>query len=268
MKITFIGGGNMGGAIVRGMVASNEYAASNITVVDLDTQKLNKLSQIGVNTAHDIADLQADIIVIAVIPQAFDSVLPVLAQNKRLCETAIFVSIAAGISINYIKTKLGSDAKVVRAMPNAPSEIGRGMTAVSRCDKIGSAEFNSVVRIFASVGDCVEVDEKQMDAVVALNGSSPAYVYMLIEAMIEAGVQNGVDENVAKKLACATIAGTANMALSAKESLTELCQMVCSPNGTTIEAVKILKEKKFNEIVIEAMNACSKHSNIYVEQKN
>jgi pyrroline-5-carboxylate reductase len=265
MKITFIGGGNIGGAIVRGMVASNKYAACNITVVDLDTQKLKELSQIGVNTAHSMTDLQGDIIVIAVIPQALDSVLPVLAQNKQLCETAIFVSIAAKVSINYIKTKLGSNAKVVRAMPNAPVEIGQGMTAISRCDKISSVEFDNVMRIFASVGDYVEVNEKQMDAVVALNGSGPAYVYMFIEAMIEAGVQNGVDESTAKKLACSTIAGAANLALNAKENLAELRQMICTPNGTTIEAVKILKEKRFNEIVIEAMNACSrKNSNIYV----
>lgn len=254
MKIGFIGAGNMGSAIINGLVASNNAKSTDIYAYDLDKSKLDAL---GVNTNCDIDDICeiCDVVILAVKPQVFPKLLPEIKNVKP-----VFVSIAAGISINFIKTNLPQGARVVRAMPNTPALIGKGVTVLSPDKSVSKEETENVKSIFDSVGITEIADEKLMDAVVAASGSSPAYVYMLIEAMADAAVSEGLPRQMAYNICAAAVEGSASMVLKTGKHPGELKDMVCSPGGTTIDAVSSLEADGFRASIINAMNKCSEKS--------
>lgn len=256
IKIGFIGAGNMGFAMMKGAI--QKFGKDSIAFTDASMERMEMVRQ-ELDIPYALSNLdclsQSEIIVLAVKPQYYDDVLNdflnVQGNNK------IFISIAPGIKINYLKEKLGSATKIVRAMPNTPAMVLAGMSALSFSeDDFTVEDKNNIFEFFNSFGETVELNEKQMDMVVPISGSAPAYVFMLIEAMADAGVLCGLPRAIAYQMAAQTVMGSAKMVLETKEHPGVLKDAVCSPGGTTIEAVRKLEETGFRSSIIEAMKVC------------
>lgn len=268
MKIGFIGAGNMGTALIKGYIRANSEAIEPVFVYDINEASTKSLeSEKGITICKTIEDLvdSSDILIIAVKPNVFsealDDIVSVANWNNK-----VLVSIAAGISMEYIRNQCkaisgftGEDedfiCKVVRIMPNTPALIGEGMSAVTKNQAVTKEEFEKVMDIFCSVGKAEEVDENLFDCVTGVSGSAPAYVYMFIEAMADGAVSLGMNRKQAYVFAAQTVAGSANMILKTNTHPGELKDKVCSPSGTTIEAVEVLEEKAFRSAVISAVKA-------------
>ena len=264
MKLGFIGGGNMAFAIAGGVTDAGIIASSDIVVNDTDCNALAKFELMGTRISVDIASVtDCDYIILAVKPFIIPVVLEKLKNDyKEDIENAVFISIAAGISVDFIKEKLGFDAKVVRVMPNTPALVGAGMSVIAKAlSPVTYEEFENVKKIFDSVGETEVMNEDMLNAVIALSGSSPAYVFMLIEAMADGAVRDGIARNTAYKLAAQSVLGSAKMVLETKKHPGELKDMVCSPKGTTIEAVAQLEESGFRNAIISAMKKCTDKAN-------
>ena len=260
--ILVIGTGNMGSALISGMLDSEVYSSNQILVYDIDKIKVEKLvEKHGIISGTNIVKLvkEANVIIMAVKPDIIDTVtkdIKSFIDNEK-----IVISIAAGKDIKSIKKVLGKESKIVRVMPNTPALIREGMSAISVCKNINEKDKEIVNKIFKSVGKVEYLDEKLMDAVIALSGSSPAYVFMFVEAMADAAVLAGIPREISYKMAAQTVMGSAKMVLETGMHPGVLKDQVCSPGGTTIEAVKILEEKGFRSAVIEAMSECTRKAN-------
>jgi pyrroline-5-carboxylate reductase len=260
MKLGFIGTGNMGGAIIRGYIAAKSADAKPSDLVaafDKDGNKLAALAAgLGIDTKDSIPALAgaAEAVVLAVKPNNFEEVLPVLAPE--LAQPQIVISMAAGISIAYMESFLGADRKIVRIMPNTPAMVGSSMTAVSRNANVTDSEFASVLDVFKSIGRATGVDESLMDVVTGLSGSSPAYVYMFIDALAKCAAANGIDDPLkAREFAAQAVLGAAKMVLETGVDPVTLRENVCSPGGATIEAVNRLFANGFEQNIAEGMQA-------------
>ena len=260
IKLGFIGCGNMATAIIGGAVSSEFIAGENIFVFDVDGEKANALNEkYGVNicdSAESVAE-NTDVTVLAVKPQVFSTVLPQIKDAVAEKGTAI-ISIGAGKTLNFIGSFLDDDAKIVRVMPNTPALVLEGMTVISENDgTLTDDEFYGVIDIFNSVGKTKVLKESQINTVIGISSSSPAYVYMLIEAMGDAGVRDGLTRDDAYYLAAQAVLGSAKMVLESGRHPGELKDMVCSPKGTTIEAVSELEKRGFRTAIIEAIKKCN-----------
>ncbi len=254
MKIGIIGGGNMARAILLGLLA-NKTKAEDIFVADKDEKKLTELQRFGIKVGNNEDALKyGEVIILAVKPDVYPVILPQCMGFDKL-----FISIAAGISISYIKSVLGESARVVRVMPNTPALVSSGMTAICR-DGASESDISVAVKIFSAVGEISVLDEKHIDAVVGVSGSGPALVFTLIEAMADGGVLKGLTRQDALKLAAQTVLGSAKMVLETGNHPAHLRDMVCSPGGTTIEGVAALEECGFRSAVIKAVAACAEKS--------
>ena len=256
LKIGFIGAGNMGSAIIKG-IASPEFK-KNIMVYDIDSAKLSILqTDTGVNITDSIEKITkfSDLIILAVKPDIIANLASGLNNYN-----GIIVSIAAGISINSLRKNAGTDKKIVRAMPNTPVTTGSGMTVISPSDNIGSDEINQVISIFSSVGEVLVMNEKHMNAVTAISGSGPAYIFTVIQAMADAGVKLGIPRPEALLLSGQTILGSAKMFLDKKENPIILRDKVTSPGGTTIAALHVLEKAGFSGIIIDAIETAEKRA--------
>ena len=255
-KIGFIGMGNMGYAMLKGALAA--FSTSDIIFSSPDREKCERISsETGVRFAESNAECgnNAKYIVLAVKPQMYPTVLKNIVNV--VTEESVIISIAPGITIASIKNALGSNIRVVRAMPNTPALVGEGMTGVSyNKDEFSFEQRDVVDRFFNSFGKVVYVDEKLMDVIVCASGSSPAYVYMFIEAMADAAVLQGMPRDKAYKLVAQTVLGSAKMVLETNEHPGVLKDKVCSPGGTTIAGVAALEEHNFRNAVIKATDAC------------
>jgi len=270
LNIGFIGTGKMGSAIARGIALSGKIAPEKVRVYDVDSQKTKALQdELNVSVEKSIEDLikNSDIIVLAVVPSIVKSVLE---PHKGLFNNnKILVSIAAGVPIKVFKTLLGDKAKIVRTMPNRPALIGKGITLISfESGTISEEEYNTIKCLFESVGKVELMNENLMDEVIALTSSSPAYVFMLIEAMANAAVLRGIPSNMAYKLAAYAVSGSAQMVLETGKHPAELKDEICTPAGTTIEAVKTLEKHNFRYAIIEAMEECTKKAKSISEKYN
>ncbi|MCM8900812.1 pyrroline-5-carboxylate reductase [Caldicoprobacter algeriensis] len=256
-RLGFIGAGNMASAIMRGIIACGIVHPNNIYAFDVDLDKLNRLSaELGICTAKDNCQVvsNSDIVILAVKPNTYSKVL--LEIKDCLEERHILISIAAGISVDFIKQLIGGRCKVVRTMPNTPALVGEGMTALCTNHELSPKELKAVKDILHSLGKVEEVSENLMDAVTAVSGSGPAYVAMFIEAMADGGVLAGLPRDLAYRMAIQTVIGTARLLSEWGKHPGELKDMVSSPGGTTIEAVRQLEKQGFRGAVIEAVNAC------------
>jgi pyrroline-5-carboxylate reductase len=258
-KIGFIGTGVMGTAMIKGIISANIVNPSEIYVFDSDKQKLQVLSgELELCAVSDSVDLvkKCDYIVLAVKPNVvkvvLDEIKEVFSGDKLL------ISIAAGIPLKTYKSVLGEDKKIIRALPNTPAVIGEGMTLISFDDCVKSDDINDAVEILSALGKVECMDEKLMSEVVALTSSSPAYIFMLIEAMADAAVLSGIPRQTAYRLASQAVSGSAKMVAETGKHPGELKDQVCSPAGTTIEAVAALEKNGFRNSIIEAMNECTK----------
>lgn len=260
MKLGFIGSGNMCGAIVDGIVKSG-YNPNDITVSGIEQAQLDMfMEKYEVLTASDNAAVTADsdVVFLCVKPNIIYSVIDEI--KDYVSEKTIIISIAAGQSVEKLCGAFGKKVKLIRLMPNTPALVGEGMTAMTPNENISEEETKLVKNLLDSFGKTEIVPEKLMDAVTAVSGSSPAYVFMFIEAMADAAVMGGMPRKQAYTFAAQAVLGSAKLMLETGLCPGELKDMVCSPAGTTIEAVASLEKDGFRSSVIEAMRACMEKS--------
>ncbi len=259
-KTGFIGAGNMATAIIDGLLRSDPSCASDISVFDVIPEKLDIMAKKGVNTSSSVSEVTrlSDIIVLAVKPQNYAEVLAEV--KKTVTQNKVIVTIAAGISTDYISKTIECDCPMVRVMPNTPLLLGVGASALSRRN-ISDEDFEYVYRMFANGGVAEILDESQMNSVIAVNGSSPAYVYLFAKAMTDYAKSQGIDEEKALRLVCATLKGSAEMLEHSGDTAEVLIKKVSSPGGTTLKALEKLEEKDFYNGIIEAMAACTDRAN-------
>lgn len=255
-KFGFIGMGNMGYAILKGLLA--EHGPDEITFSERDREKAEDISaRTGVepSAGNRACAACAKYVVLAVKPQQLKAVIGDI--RDVVAEGQIVISIAPGYAIADIKEMFGKNCRIVRAMPNTPALVGEGMTGVCYDSARYSPEEQETVRgFFASFGKMEIVEEKLMDAVVCVSGSSPAYVYMFIEALADSAVKYGLPRAVAYEMAAQTVLGSAKMVLETGEHPGRLKDQVCSPGGTTIAGVAALEEFGLRNAVIKAGDAC------------
>jgi pyrroline-5-carboxylate reductase len=258
-KLGFIGAGNMARALIQGVLEAELYRPSEIWVADtVAEQRRRILRRYGVGSAGANQDLVrgSKIVVLAVKPQVLPSVLEesrVAAARRQL-----FVSIAAGVPLRRVEAALGAGVRVVRAMPNTPALLGKGMSVLARGTNATDRDLQRALRIFRSVGDAMAVEEEALlDPVTGLSGSGPAYVYRFAEALIEAGVRQGLEARVASRLAFRTLEGASAMLLHAGMGPRELREMVSSPGGTTLAGLAALESSGFAAAVDRAVAAAT-----------
>lgn len=261
MKIGFIGTGNMGTGIIKGLVNSSFVSAQNINIFDLDKVKVeNLIKEYGVQALNNENEVvkNSNIIILAVKPHIYPIVLEKV--KNEISKDTIILTIAAGFSLEKVENIIGNDKKIVRTMPNTPAQVLEGMTAVSFNKNINQEEKEIIFKLLNSVGKSIEIEEKLMHTYTGISGSLPAYVYIFMEALADGGVLEGMPRDKAYEIVAQTVLGSAKMLLDTKKHPGQLKDEVCSPGGTTIEAVKVLENGNFRGTVIEAVVACTEKS--------
>lgn len=257
MKLGFIGLGNMatamiGGVLKKQLLKPEEIIASSRTKQSADKAKTSYGIAIC-ETNTEVASA-ADVLILAVKPQVYPDVIKEIRDSVK--EGAVVVSIAPGKTMDWLAELFQKTLPIVRCMPNTPALVMEGCTGVCRNEAVSDQQMQQVLQILESFGKAMEVPEKLMDTVVGVSGSSPAYVFMFIEAMADAAVMDGMPRAQAYEFAAQAVLGSAKMVLETKMHPGQLKDMVCSPGGTTIEAVRVLEEKGLRSAVIEAQKAC------------
>jgi len=262
MKIGFIGVGNMGSAIVNGYLLSGEKTDAKVFLFDTDTAKMQSLKEIGCFQCESIEELvkNSALIVIGVKPNTFESVLPEIA--KAYTPDKVLISIAAGITIKAMEQFIGANAKIIRTMPNTPAMVCEAMTAICRNENITDDEMKKARYIFEKIGKVCEIPEELIHCAIGVSGSSPAYTYMYIDALTQAAIENGMDKEQALISAAQSVLGAAKMVLETGISPEQLRINVCSPGGTTIEAVHKLQADNFEGIVKAGFQAAVEKSKL------
>jgi len=261
MKIGFIGTGNMGSAMMGGIISSGMVEATDVMATDIFQAALDRISEeFGVHTSTNNRDAVefADIIFLAVKPQFLAKVVDGIKDMDF--SDKLVVSIAAGQSLERLTGMFGKELKLIRVMPNTPALVGEGMSALSPNELVSEDEAATVLKLFEAFGQAETIPERLQDAVVGISGSSPAYVYMFIEALADGAVAEGMPRTQAYKFAAQAVLGSAKMVLETGEHPGVLKDAVCSPGGTTIEAVAALEAAGFRSAVIEAERICIEKS--------
>lgn len=259
MKLGFIGCGNMASAMIGGIINNKICSAEDIIASDAYEPALSKAKEnlrIKVSTDNKEVAAQSDIIFLSVKPQFYESVITELKDTIK--DSQIIVTIAPGKTLSWLGDNFGKSVKIVRCMPNTPALVCEGITGVCYNELVTKEELDTVCKILGGFGKVEVLSEHLMDVVVSVSGSSPAYVFMFIEAMADAAVADGMPRAQAYKFAAQAVYGSAKMVLETGKHPGELKDMVCSPGGTTIEAVRVLEKEGFRSSVIEAMKACTK----------
>lgn len=262
-RIGLIGPGNMGLAIIKGLLKSQIAAPAQITIFGRHPEQLKTLNEtMGTQIAHSEqqAAQDKDILFLAVKPYA---ILPVLEKIKSsLSSDTVIISIAAGVTIADMEGVLGDSHKIIRVMPNTPVLVNEGMCSLSENNNVTAEELATISSMFNRLGVAEVLPESLIHAVVGASGSAPAYVFMFIEAIADAAVLSGMPRAKAYTFAAQAVLGSAKMVLESGKHPGELKDMVCSPGGTTIEAVKVFEEKGFRGAVIDAVTACINKSKL------
>lgn len=257
-RIGFIGMGNMGSAMLKGCL--NTFKKEDILFTDANSERMVTVSkETGVSFVESNAELANNVkyVILAVKPQFFSQVLKNIEHVVK--KDHVVISIAPGISIEQLRDVLGYDVRIVRAMPNTPALLCEGMTGVCYDANLFTFEEKETIgNIFGAFGKYRIVDERLMSAVTCASGSSPAYVYMFIEAMADGVVKQGLPREMAYEMVSQTVLGAAKMVLETGKHPGELKDMVCSPGGTTIAGVAALEENGFRNSIIKACDACFK----------
>lgn len=252
-KIGFIGMGNMGQAMLKGMF--NSFQKDDISFTE-KSQKIteNISSNFGIKYFRNIENIleKSKYIFLTIKPQIYESILK--DMKDLISENHIIITVAPGFSIEKVKTIIGKNIKIVRSMPNTPALVGEGMSVLSFSnDNFSNIEMKEIQTMFYSFGEVEIIEEKLMNSIVPISGSSPAYVYMFIEALADGGVSMGLPRKLAYKLAAQTVLGSGKMVLDTSLHPGILKDNVCSPGGTTIEGVASLEENGFRSSIIKAM---------------
>lgn len=257
-KVGFIGCGNMAGAVIGGIINAGALAPGDIIASAASEESRAKAgAAYDIKTTADNSEVarQSDLIFLAVKPHQLAGVVREIAPE--VSAKKVVVSIAAGVGLKSLEGWFAKRVKLVRVMPNTPALVNAGMIAVSPNALVSEKEMKMVRALLGGVGRCEVVPESLMAAVTSVSGSGPAYVYMFIEALADAAVLEGMPRNMAYVFAAQTVLGGAKMALETGMHPGALKDMVCSPGGTTIEAVAVLEERGFRSAVIEAARACA-----------
>ena len=262
VKVGFIGVGNMGGAILNGYLFKSGERKADILIFDTDPEKTAKIQGAGCYICKSINELvlRSDMIMIGVKPNVFEQVLLEITESYN--SKKVLISMAAGISISFIESIIGGNAKIIRIMPNTPALVCEAMTAICRNSNITDEDMNKAFEILTSVGKVREIPEELIHCSIGVSGSSPAYTYMYINALAEAAVENGMNKEQALIFAAQSVMGAAKMVLETGAGPVQLRINVCSPGGTTIEAVHKLQEYEFEEIVKAGFQAAVEKSKI------
>ena len=260
MKLGFIGTGNMAGAIMGGIIKNGVLKPEEIIgsdILEAGREKVHSLY--GIHVTEDNKEAaNAEIVVLSVKPQYYAQTIAEI--RDVITADQVIVTLAPGKTLEWLKEQFGKTVKIVRTMPNTPAMVGAGMTAVCANAEVTKEELEKVLTILRSFGEVEVVPEHLIDAVVSTSGSSPAYVFLMIEAMADAAVADGMPRPQAYKFAAQAVMGSAKMVLETGKHPGELKDMVCSPAGTTIEAVRVLEERGFRSAIIEAMRECAEKS--------
>jgi pyrroline-5-carboxylate reductase len=260
-KVGFIGSGNMGEALIKGLTAANLVSPEAIYASDVRIERLRALDQqYGVQLLQDNAELvrQVDIVILAVKPQ----ILPAVARQiaSAVTKKKLLISIAAGVSTTTIRAALGKDARLIRVMPNTPALVLEGVTAIAKAEGLEPGDLDDAGEIFSAVGRVVTLDEELMDAVTGLSGSGPAYVAIVIESLADGGVKMGLDRLTAMTLATQTVLGAARLILETGMHPGAVKDMVSSPGGTTIAGIAALEEGGIRHNLIKAVERATLRS--------
>lgn len=260
MKLGFIGAGNMAQAMIGGIIKNGLVAKEDIIATAATQKTIDRVSaEYGVNvTLNNREAAGADIVVLAVKPVFYEQVIEEVKDVIR--EEQLIVTIAAGKSVAWVEQVFGEKRKIIRTMPNTPALVGEGITAVCPNAEVTEEELKKVCHLLEGFGKAEVISERIMDAVVAVSGSSPAYVFLFIEAMADAAVAEGMPRAQAYQFAAQSVLGSAKMVLETGRHPGELKDMVCSPGGTTIEAVRALEQTGFRGSVMECMHVCAEKS--------
>lgn len=261
-KLVFIGAGNMAEALIKGVLHKSMARPEDVAATDVNGVRLEYIrSAYGVETFEQNAAgvRQADVLFLAVKPQSFGEVLPEIAEHLDR-EKTLVISIAAGISTARIEAELGEGTRVVRVMPNIPALVGFGAAGVCAGRWATGDDLARAEDILGAVGVAARVEESQMDAVTAVSGSGPAYVFYLIEAMQEAAKELGLNENTARRLILMTVRGAAELCESSGEPAALLRERVTSKGGTTSAALAVMNERGVKNHLVEAMRAARDRS--------
>ena len=260
MKTGFIGCGNMASAIIGGILSSGISTPEDLIASDSSPAARERiLKELKISSASNRETaMQSDILFLSVKPQFYPDVISEIADCVR--PETVIVTIAPVKTLAWLREQFGRDLKIVRTMPNTPAMVKEGMTGVCPNAQVTEEDLARVMAILESFGKAEVVPEHLLDVVTSVSGSSPAYVFVLIEAMADGAVADGMPRAQAYKFAAQAVLGSARMVLETGRHPGELKDMVCSPGGTTMEAVRVLEEKGFRSAVIEAEKACVKKS--------
>ncbi|HUM83385.1 MAG TPA: pyrroline-5-carboxylate reductase [Lachnospiraceae bacterium] len=259
MKIAVIGCGNMGSAIIGGLIKAGTVSSEEITASDKSGEMRRKAAEafgIKVTESNPECVKGAELIILAVKPNVFRAAAEDLAGSIK--KDQIVLSIAAGKKLADMADFMGKDKKLVRAMPNTPALVGEGITAFCPNENVTEEDKSKIFTVLSAFSEAEEVPEDLMSVVTSVSGSSPAYVFMFIEAMADAAVADGMPRKQAYHFAAQTVLGSAKMVLETGRHPGELKDMVCSPGGTTIEGVAALEKGGFRTAVIEAVRSCTR----------
>lgn len=258
MKIGFVGCGNMATAIIKGIIKKQIIKEENIMASAKTKTTLERVQrELGIKVSMDNSEVvkNSDIVVLAVKPQYYQAVIEQIKDT--VSDNQIIISIAPGKTLAWLQDCFGKNVKLVRTMPNTPALVGEGMTGACRNEYVTDEDYATVLQILGSFGEVETIPENLMDVCVSVSGSSPAYIYILIEAMADGAVADGMPRAQAYKFAAQSVLGSAKMVLETGKHPGELKDMVCSPAGTTIEAVRVLEKLGFRSAVIEAEKVCA-----------
>jgi pyrroline-5-carboxylate reductase len=261
-KIGFVGAGNMTGALLRGLLRAGLVKPENVWAsdpVEAQIRRLKRLHKIEVTRDNRALVRGSQTIILAVKPQAMAQVLDEIRPEAN--PRKLFVSIAAGFPLRRLEAGLGGQARVVRVMPNTPVLVGKGVSVAVAGSKATPADLKQTLKVFKAVGEAVSITgEDLLDAVTALSGSGPAFVYLFAESLIEGGVRGGLPQALAAQLAYATLGGAAAMLSESGLSTRELRDMVASPGGTTVAGLGALETHHFREAVISAVETATRRA--------
>lgn len=259
-KIGFIGAGQMGRALMKGMIGSGLLKADQILVNDANPEVFQQaVDELGVVRAEDNRDLVAkcDVVFLAVKPQNAEEPLE---EIKDCSADTLFISVVAGLTSQDIKAALDATARVIRTMPNTPALVSSGASALCKGANATDQDMELAQTLMGSVGVTVVVPEKHMDIITGLSGTGPAYVALFMEGLVEAGVRLGLDWAVTKKLVLNTVRGAAELAIASNKHLAELKNQVTSPGGTSAAGLHVMELNGFKAIIAEAVEAAANRS--------
>jgi pyrroline-5-carboxylate reductase len=260
-RVGFLGAGNMGEAMIKGLLQTGLVPAAAIAATDVRADRLQQIAkQYGVRAASSNVELvgEADVVILAVKPQIMGVVLKEI--SGAVDRGKLLISIAAGVPVAALRAALGKPARLIRVMPNTPALVLEGVTAIARAEGLEPGDLEMAQELFGAVGRVVVLDEEALDAVTGLSGSGPAYVAIVIESLADGGVKMGLDRATAMTLAAQTVLGSARLILETGAHPGQLKDMVASPGGTTIAGIAALEEGGVRRTFISAVERATQRS--------